>query len=167
MPASEADEARFTLDAGWLYVLAGGVVFASVVLIPAIDDAHQAEAVAARAKVWADHQAERVERYSEYLDALDRRDPTLIASLAAAQLHLTPAGKRALLPADTSALAEADAIVFADIEPPAPVAPPVYAPPDSTLARLARGDRSRLFMLAGAALCMLYGLLPPISARHR
>ncbi len=167
MVSPVAEGLRIQFDPGWLYVLAGGVVFAAVVLIPAIDDAHQAEAVALRARVWSDHQTTRVERYSEYLDALDRRDPTLIASLAASQLHLAPAGKRALLPADTSALADTDAIVFADIEPPAPVAPADYAPPDSILARLARGDRSRLVMLASAALCMLFGLFPPVSARDR
>ncbi len=167
MVAPDADDVRIPFDPGWLYVLAGGVVFAAVVLIPAIDDARHAEAVAMRARVWADHQTTRVERYSEYLDALDRRDPTLIASLAAAHLHLAPAGKRVLLPADTSALADTDAIVFADIEPPAPVAPAGYTPPDSILARLARGDRSRLVMLAGAALCMLFGLFPPVSARDR
>ena len=150
-----------TLDPGWLFLLAGGAVFVATVLIPAGDDAHAAERQVAQARVWADHQTRRVERYSEYLDALDRRDPALIASLAATHLHLTPVGKRAILFDDPEWVAQQPIEVFASVEPPTPAAPAAYEPVGSLLGNLARGERSRLILLAASAMCILFGVLPP------
>lgn len=147
-------------DPGWLFLLAGGAVFVATILIPAADDAHAAERQVEQARVWADHQTKRVERYSEYLDALDRRDPALIASLAATHLHLTPAGKKALLMEDPEWLAQRPIPIFENVEPDTPITPAAYKPLDSALGNLARGERSRLVMLAVAALCILYGALP-------
>lgn len=149
-------------DAGWLYLAAGGVVFGAVALIPADEDAAAAEAQVVVAGVWADHEAHRLERYAEYLDALERQDPTLIASLAAMNLRLAPAGKQVLPIGSRASLTETDASLFDEIEPPAPASPTPPEPVDSILAKLARGERSRLALAAGAVLCMLIGLLPPV-----
>lgn len=167
MGERSAHPRRLRLDSGWLYLVAGGATLAATVLIPAGENARAAEAEAASARLWAEHQSRRVARYSEYLDALERGDPTLIESLAAANLHLTPTGKRAILPADTESIARRDVGIFDEIEPAAPPAPAAFAPTNSTLARLARGERSRLALLAGSALCILFGLLPPATRRKR
>ena len=163
VPVRMADDAKPplpTLDPGWLFLLAGGAVFVATILIPAADDAHAAEGQVAQARVWADHQTRRVERYSEYLDALERRDPALIASLAATHLHLTPAGKKALLLEDPEWLAQRPINVFENVEPPTPATPAAYEPVNSALGGLAPGERSRLVMLALSALCILFGALP-------
>lgn len=154
-------------DSGWLFLIAGGVVFIATTLIPAFDDAHAAERQVRQARAWADHQTRRIERYSEYLDALDRKDPTLIASLAATHLHLRPAGKRAILFEDPEELARRPINVFEGVEPPPPRTPPAFEPPESVLGDLARGERSRLILFAGATLCILWGLLPPSQPRDK
>lgn len=154
-------------DPGWLFVLAGGVVFVATALIPAMDDAHAAERQVDQARAWADHQTRRVEWYSDYLDALDRNDPTLIASLAATHLHLKPAGKRVILFEDPEAMARRPINIFEGVEPAPPRTPPAYEPPDSVLGNLARGERSRLMLFATASLCILWGLLPPVTPRRK
>lgn len=51
------------------------------------------------------------------------------------------------------------ASVFPALEPP-PVVLPVQTKVDSTLRKLATTDATRVWLLAGGALCMLLGLLP-------
>ncbi len=154
-------------DPGWLFVLAGGAVFVATALIPAFDDAHIAERQVEQGRGWADHQTKRVERYSDYLDALDRKDPTLIASLAATHLHLRPAGKQAILFEDPEEAARKPINVFEGVEPEPPRTPAAYKPPNSVLGSLARGERSRLVLFAGASLCIFWGLLPPVTPRKK
>ncbi|RMH26632.1 MAG: hypothetical protein D6693_06790 [Planctomycetota bacterium] len=151
------------IDAGWLYLVAGSAVLLAAVLIPAQEDTAWAEGRVARARLQADHQARRLERYGDHLDALERGDPALLASLAAANLRVIPAGTRLALPDEPTG--DAGASLFAEIEPAPPAPPPDHAPARSVLARLARGERSRLALIAASALCLLYGLLPPARRR--
>ena len=118
------DRSPSIFDPGWLFVIAGGVIFAATALIPAYDDAHAAERQVEQAEVWAIHQTTRVERYSEYLDALVREDPTLMASLVTTHLHLRPEGKRAILFENPELMARQTIDDFANVEPAPPRTPP-------------------------------------------
>jgi len=161
------DRSPSIFDPGWLFVIAGGVIFAATALIPAYDDAHAAERQVEQAEVWAIHQTTRVERYSEYLDALVREDPTLMASLVTTHLHLRPEGKRAILFENPELMARQTIDDFANVEPAPPRTPPPFKAAESTLGNLARGERSRLVLFACSTLCILWGLLPPTAPRAR
>jgi hypothetical protein len=56
---------------------------------------------------------------------------------------------------------EADTI-FRDFEPPPP-AEPILVQQESLLATWALGDRSRLWLIAAAGLCILIGVMPPAT----
>jgi len=161
-PVSPHNPSRLQwLDPGWLFLLAGGAILVATILIPASERTHDAQRQVEQARILAAHQSERLARYSAYLDALDRRDRTLITSLAATQLNLTPMGMRVALAGDPETFATAPIDVFGSIEPTLAPMPNNYTPVNSILGRLARGERSRLVLLAAAAMSILLGLLPP------
>lgn len=145
------------IDPGWLFLLAGVGVIAATVLLPAFDELNEARWQRDRAVALQQHRAERNRRYSEYLAALEREEPSLVAALAATQLNQIPVGRALILePPDP---ATASASVFPDLEPP-PAVLPEWEPPKSVLHRLATGERTRTWLLAGAGLCLLLGVLP-------
>ena len=153
--------ALFTLDAGWLFVLAGLAVIAAAVLIPAFDDLDEARWQRDRAVAIEKHRTQRLERYAEYIAAVDRRDENVVRALVAEQLNKVPRGWSELEPmSDPTAK---DASVFPALEPdPLEIDP--RAPVDSALSRMARDDRTRLLMVIGGAVAVLIGVLP--SARR-
>jgi hypothetical protein len=150
------------LDPGWLFLLAGLAVLAATVLIPAYDDLAQARWQRDRALAIEQHRVQRLERYGAYLDALDRRDESVVLSLAAEQLNKVPVGRQPLLPPADPGTRSAS--VFPMLEP-EPLRLPTVQAQDSTLARLATGDRTRLWLIAGGALCVLLGVLPPAAGQ--
>jgi len=161
-PAAHRTGGLFRIDAGWLFLLSGLAMMCAAVLIPAHDDLAMARYERDRARAIESWHAERVENYAEYLDALRDGDETLVLSLAAMQLNLIPAGTTPLV---TSVRPQAtSASVFPELEPAfeRPVAPEFY---DSRLRRWATDSRHRLWMIAGGALLVLFGLLPPSRGR--
>lgn len=152
----------FRIDAGWLFLLAGLGVMCAAVLIPAHDDLAHAHYERDRARAIESWHAQRVENYARYLDALRDGDETLVLSLAAMQLNMIPAGSRPLV---TSVRPHAtSASVFPELEPAftAPSPPEFY---ESRLRRWATDSRLRLWMIAGGAMAVLFGLLPPSRGR--
>lgn len=154
-------------DPGWLFLLAGLATLSATALIPAHDDLARAEVQRDRALAIEARAAERLARYSEYLDALHRGDRSVALSLAATQLNLAPRDRRVLelSPAgwDPSVF---DASVFGDLEP-APTPLPEANLPETALRRLATDERARLWLIAGGAMCVLVGLLPVGVRRER
>lgn len=145
------------IDPGWLFLSAGLLLMAAGVLIPAHRDLELAKWRRDRVLTVEMHRLQRLTRYETYLDAVERRDETVLQHLAATQLGLTPASSGVvLLTGDGD---PGDASVFGALEPGAVSLP---EPPEesSVLARLATGERSRLWLLAGSSLLVLIGLLP-------
>lgn len=155
-------------DPGWLFLIAGLALIASAVLIPASEALDEARYARDRALVTETHRIERLDKHRAYLAALDERQPALIAQLKAIQLNQYPEGMRPLgeLNLDPG---RASASVFGMLEPPVPEMPaePRHRAGRSTLAGLATGDPSRLWVIAGGGLCVLLGVLPPSRNRRR
>jgi len=149
--------AHARLDPGWLFLVAGLTIIGATVLIPAQDDLAEARLQRDRALAFEVRSAQRLEKYSDYLDALSQRNETLVTSLVATQLNLSPAGKR-VLPLDGET-AVFDASIFRHLEPP-PTPMPELKLADTALRRLATDRRSRLWLIAGGAMCLLIGLMP-------
>lgn len=153
-------------DPGWLYVAAGAALLVAVTLLPAQEDLLEAQWRRDQALAWEVHQLKRLERRSAYLESLDRRDPKLIASLAMVHLNLTPTGAAPLSPLEPARVAQSDVGDVVNLDPPPPRTPRP-AEPDSLLWRLATSGRWRLWLIAGGAMALLFGLLPPASPRRR
>ncbi len=129
--------------------------------MPALDDLARAEAHREKALALETYRAGRLARHVEYLDALRRQDRTLLLSLAATELNLAPPGRRVIISPAGSA-----APVLERLDVPY-VAPTVAMPPESMLHRLATNRHTRLWLIACAAMCVLYGLLPPARRAER
>ncbi len=145
----------FKPEPGWLFLAAGAAILAACVLLPAQDDL--AAAHHEREKAWAIErwQRDRVARHVAYLDALDAGDPLVLRSLAATELNRVPPDAEPILPYRPPAGAAA-----IDHLEPHFIEPVPLSPPDSRLHRLVTGP-ARLWVIAGGAVCVLLGLLPP------
>lgn len=144
-------------DPGWLFMLAGLTVLAATVLIPAQIDVAKAKWLRDRALTVEKHRQDRLQRYEEYLAALENKDKSLVLSLAASQLNQIPADRAALPGSTIDALRNAS--VFPALEP-AALSLPEWKPVDSTLVRWTTDGRKRLLLILGGSLCVLVGLLP-------
>ncbi|MBL0921950.1 MAG: hypothetical protein IBJ10_07460 [Phycisphaerales bacterium] len=158
---SERRDAPGWLDPGWLFLLPGLVILAATVMVPAQNDLYEAQLARAKSLIAEEHSARRLENYATYLDALRRGDEPLALALAATHLNLSPVGRTAVsMPND-----RLDANPFSSLEPPAP-AQVMLTPPDTALQRWTTNDRTRLWLTAGGAMCVLIGLLPPTTRRR-
>lgn len=150
--------ALFKLDPGWLFLCAGVAVLSAAMVIPAQRDLRAACIERDKARAVEQWQADRLERYSTYLDAAQNPDGRTARWLVATQLNLVPATSVPIATFTDPARADAGVVALADLEPPL-----VFTPPPthriSTLERLATGP-FRLWVIAGAAVCVLIGLLP-------
>lgn len=147
-----------SFDAGWLFLLPGLVVLSATIVIPAMDDVEDAKWKRDRVLAIEKHRLERLQNYIVYLDAVDRGDESVVLSLAASQLNMTPADAAPVNPPEDPGRTSAS--VFPELEPEPMVLrdkPP--ARERSLLARLAVGERSRLWMIVMGAVCVLIGLL--------
>ncbi len=150
------------MDLGWLFLLPGIVLIAAAVLIAAEDDLYEAKFRRDGALAIEARHAERVERYAAYLDAVKRRDPTVMRSLVVGQLNSEFTD---LVEARLPGVPVYDSTeVFASLEPPDP-ALAHRERVDSVLARWATDNGSRVWLLASGALCVFVGLLPPVNRR--
>jgi hypothetical protein len=168
MPASARQPKRlprplFRIDTGWLFLTAGCAIIAATVLIPAKLDLDQALWQRDRAIAIEGHRLERLARYGAYLDALRREDQSLVLSLAALKLNMSPVDRVPLGPFIDPATTSAS--VFPGLEPPpleiaaAPI-PPARNPRASTLERWTTDETVRLWLIGAGVLCALVGLLP-------
>jgi hypothetical protein len=144
-------------DPGFLFLLAGLALLAAAVLIPAQQDLAQARWRRDAALAHEQTHRDRLDRYQQYLAALDRNDPAVLESLTLRQLniypdHAEPVGF-ALPPARQTAS------IFHQLEPP-PTVVPEAAHRNSFLARLVTDRHARLWVIGFAALCILYSVLP-------
>lgn len=151
-----------SIDAGWLFLLAGLAILAATTLIPAYEDLAEARWQRDRAVAIERHRLQRLDRYGAYLDAVQRGEESVVLALAAEQLNKVPVGWKPLLPVAEPGLRGAS--VFPPLEPP-PLRINERPKVDSTLERLATGETSRLWLLICGAVCVLLGVLP--AARPR
>ncbi len=158
MALSSANPARREpLDPGWLFIVAGLMTIGATVLIPAADDLSEAQFLRERAKLVQGHRDERLERYENYLGALERHEPPLVLSLAASQLNQIPADRSPFLLSNSTATTSAS--VYPALEP-APLRLSERHKIGSTLERWTTDSSTRLWLIAGGAVCVLVGLLP-------
>lgn len=153
------------LDPGWLFLIAGMLVVACTVLIPAQRSLDNARWERDRAAAIERHRVERLERYAAYLDALSRGDESVLLSLAATQLNKLPEDRIPLdMPPEVSLTS---ASVFPTLEPdPLELPPrPERARKPSLLESLTIGNTSRLWLMAAGLLCIVWGLLPASAPR--
>ncbi|MGQ0628869.1 MAG: hypothetical protein ACT4PL_12315 [Phycisphaerales bacterium] len=152
------------LDAGWLFLVAGVAIIAATVLIPAQNDLDDARFYLKRAQTAEEHRLARMSNYAAYLSLLQQEDEATVRSLAASQLNKAPEGLTLLTAATDRPEVGAD--VFMDLEPPALVLPekPTHEP--SRLETWATGETSRLWLMAGGVMCILFGLMPPTIVRR-
>lgn len=161
-PLREAG-AVFASELGrWLILASGLAVLLAVVLIPARDDAdraawHRDRALEAEREVLADLEHDRAT-----LEAIRAGDEHVMLALAGSELRLIPDHRAVVLNADGPGLFATPMI---PVSAPDPVAP--HRAPDSTLARISLHHTHRLWLLAGAMLAVLIGLLPPASGTAR
>lgn len=144
-------------DPGWLFLLPGLVLLSMTVIIPAQADLTEARWQRDRALAIEGQRKERLFKHERYLAALESQEPGVARALAASQLNLVPAGRAPILEVDDPATS--DASVFPSLEP-APIVLPELHQVDSRLARWARDDQSRLWLIAAGSILVMIGLLP-------
>ncbi len=141
------------------------MILGAAVLIPAAEALDEARYARDCALASERFRLDRLGRYEAFIAALDEQQPALMEHLRAIQLNQYPEGMRPLgeLTEDPGL---ASASIFARLEPTAPAAmpaEPAHRARRSRLAGLSTGQPSRLWMLAGGAVCVLIGVLPPAS----
>jgi hypothetical protein len=144
----------FQFDPGWLFIAAGLTVCAAGIILPAQEDLQTLRLQLEQLRGEEIHAYARLKAHSDFMDQVDRADPSLVRRLAAAQLNLVPAGDTPLLltASATSPVTDwIDATVNPDIRPPKPA-------PISTLGRLANGPY-RLWMFGGGIMAVFVGLI--------
>lgn len=161
-PSHQVTRPLFRLDAGWLFLIAGIALLGATVLVPAAADLAEAEYQRNRALAIERHRLDRIERYGQYLAAVQRGDEDVRLSLMAMQLNRSPVDRIPLMPDPEPA--KTSASPFPALEPP-PLTMPERADSQkdpSILTRLTTNDHRRLWLIAGGVVCVLIGLLPPI-----
>ncbi len=154
-------------DPGWFFLLAGLALLGAAVLIPASEALDEARYMRDRALASEQFRLDRLGRYEAFIAALDEKQPALMAHLKAIHLNQYPEGMRPLgVLAEDPGLASAS--IFEKLEPALPAMPeePAHHADRSMLAKLATGQPSRLWILAGGAVCVLIGVLPPATRRR-
>ena len=155
--SSEAIHPRYRFDPSWLFLVAGLALLCATVVIGSRDELDDARHQRDRILAVEQHRQQRLDRYNEYLSALERNDPNLAESLAGSQLNQVPS-TRAAIPGTVDPAA-GDATIFPALEPP-PMELPQRMYVDSTLGKLVRNDSTRLWLLAASGVLILVGLLP-------
>lgn len=157
----------FRLDAGWLFLIAGLAVVSATILIPASLDLSESRWQKDKALAIERHRQTRLERYGQYLAAVQRGDDDLMLSLMATQLNMSPAARVPLMPPEDPRAVSASPFPGLEPEPIDLPERPAWESNPSLLVRLTTNDRHRLWMLASGAVCILIGVLPTIGAAGR
>ncbi len=140
-------------------------MLAACLLLPAQDRRDQVRWQRDRARMMLAHEQERLDRARALQEAIERRDPIVLRALAAAELNLVPVPDPDTSPPVVLTSSRPRADVLASLEPPLPRLPERRAP-RSMLLDLVRDPETRIWVLAGSALCVLIGLLPPANNRR-
>jgi len=148
----------------WLFLIAGGAMLAACLLLPAQDRCEQVRWQRDRARMMLAYEQERLDRARALEEAIDRRDPVVLRALAAAELNLVPVESPDTTQPVVLASSRPRADVLASLDPPLPRLPERRMT-RSTLLRLVSDPETRIWVLAGSALCVLIGLLPPANNR--
>jgi len=146
------------LDAGWLLLIPGIVLVAFTLILPAIDDREAARFYRDRLSLVEQHRDARTGNYTRYLESVQNGDAQTVLSLAAVSLNKAPEGMTLMVPAGE--IARKSASVFEALEPPAPQLPD-RVKDYSTLERLSRDPKSRIWLLIAGATLIFLGVLPP------
>ena len=168
MSESASESARgpgaplFRVDPGWLFVLAGLVVCAAGVLMPAQADLHTLRQRSDDLQVEESRWYARLKAHADFIDRMEREEPDLIRRLAAAQLNMIPSGETPVLLAASNpppVTQWIDGTVTMEPRTDKPLAV-------STLSRLANGP-DRLWLFAGGIMCVFIGLMlgPGLTSR--
>jgi ABC-type sugar transport system permease subunit len=144
----------FIFDPGWLFLVAGLVLVASAVLVPASYDLWVLRAQQQQLAAQEQENYNRLEAYERFNTSLRAGDEQLIRRLAAAQLNRIPKGEKALLLAGTANQTPLE-WVDASVKP---VVASVTPFPDSLLSRLTLG-RKALWVAGAGVMCVFLGLL--------
>ncbi len=152
-----AGRPRSLFDPAWLFLIAGVALLGATVLVSAQAQVDDASFVRDRALAVEDHREMRINRYREFLAGVETKQPALVEALASSQLNQIPASRAAIPGTVRDNLANAS--VFPALEPPPFVEPP-KTKIQSRLARLTSNDATRVWLLAGASVLILVGLLP-------
>ncbi len=143
---------------GWLFTLAGSVLLAVVVLVPAWLDHHEAAWRLGIMRAQAQALSQQRQNYEAFASALQADDPVLLERLALTHLNLTLEEKQ---PVRLSTPASADtADVGAWLAVPQPVIGqdlPAYLAPANRLTRVATGP-GRPALLAIGLICLIGGI---------
>ena len=148
-------------DPAWLFLVAGIGAIGSGVLIPAAESLADARYQRDVALTWESERLDRLSKHEAYLESVLAREPATIAQLRAMQLNEYPTGLTPLgTPSVDPGLASASVFAMLEPEPHTPPTPPAHRTDRSRLARWATGERSRLWLMAGGAICLLLGVMP-------
>jgi len=148
-------------DPGWLFLIAGLALAAATVLIPAQQDLADVRWLRDRAVLIEQHRQHRLNNYARYIAAAERGDETVVLQLVESQLGMRPANRAPLLIEPWNEWGGGEpAMVFAALEPPT-IVEPERPQQESRLGRWSTDERTRLWMLGGAGLLVLIGLMPP------
>lgn len=150
------------LDPGWFFLLAGIALIGATVLLPARLDLEEARFYRDRVQAVKEHRQERMARYQAFLGAVQQGDEQVVRSLAAMQLNKAGVDETLILPAGE--ISQRSASVFAGLEPPS-LRLPEREVQLGLLEKWSLDESSRLWLIAGGALCILIGLLPMARSR--
>ncbi len=146
--------ASILFDPGWLFLVAGLVLIASAVLVPASYDLWVMRTQLRHLDAQERENFARLEAYSRFVHDLETSEPQLVRRLAASQLNLVPRGETPVIMASS---ANQTPIQWVDA-----TVQPVHANispfPDSLLSRLTLG-RKALWVVGAGAMCIFLGLL--------
>lgn len=154
----------FRFDPGWLFLLSGLVMLTAIILLPPSDDLVGLEYKHQLLIDQQHHALDRLEAYTNFLEALDNEDPVLVRRLAATHLNRIPANSEpvAMIGSDL------DASVERWIAGTLPVSRDIPVPEfkDTYLRRICRkGSSGRLWIIGLSAILIIIGLMPGASAR--
>jgi hypothetical protein len=148
---------RAFIDSGWLYLLSGLGLLAVVVLLPAQDAMEDLRWQEQRLHAGVKREQERVQRYGEFIRAVDLEEPIVVERLVNANLSLGDPNREPVLMRVSPNRGD----VFSWIEP-EQVHLEQPTRPSTLLRRLLARPGLRPWLLAGSALCIFIGLLPPV-----
>lgn len=148
---------RAFIDSGWLYLLSGLGLLAVVVLLPAQDGLGDLRWQEARLRAGVEREQERLQRYGEFIRAVDLEEPVVVERLVSANLNLGDPNREPVLRRVSPNRGD----VFSWIEP-EPVQMEQPGRKSTLLRRLLAKPGLRPWLLAGSALCIFIGLLPPV-----
>lgn len=155
--------ALFRIDPGWLYLIAGLAILASVMVMPALDDLANARWEREKARARVAWQSERIGQHASFLERLQSGDEAVLRNLLATQLNLTPVESEPLIGFQVGLHGEAG--ILDELEPPM-VIPEQSKRPDSTLRFLATDSRARLITLGVGSMCVALGLVIGTNTRR-